>query len=569
MSGSESAPTTHDDHVYLSLAEGHDDGSDARWAFGTGFEDPLYGVDTTVPDGVDAGELAATCVELGDDALVSAQRLAQWCTRAPELEEEVALANIGLDLLGQARLLYARAGQVDGTGRGEDAYAYFRDAGDFRNVRLAELPIGDFAFSIARLLVLSTLAARALRTARRAPRSGARRDRREGRQGADVPPAVRGRVGRPARRRHRRVAPADARGPGPGRPVSRRVVHGVRRPGRGRRAVLRQVTDSRPGCPCRSVPTARGAGRDGAAHRASRPAARRVAERGPRPPGGDMVTVTAIDGRPARPGIAERVPDPELPMLTLADLGVLRDVEMTGDGTVVASLTPTYSGCPAMAEMRAAVAARLRAAGYARVEIRTVLDPPWTQRLDHRSRPPQAHRARHRPARRRTRTARPVLSAPAHPAHGALPPLRLAGHRGDLPLRRHVLQGPVALPRLPRAVRVRQGDLMAAPTAPTAVPVRRRPVFHALKVADVRRLCADAVAVAFEVPGGPGRGVRLHAGPVAHPAPAVRRARGAALVLDLRPGRRTAPYRRTGGARRAVLVLAGRRRAARGRARGR
>ncbi|MFF1680130.1 1,2-phenylacetyl-CoA epoxidase subunit PaaC [Streptomyces sp. NPDC058256] len=144
-----------DDHVYLSLAEGHDD-SDARWAFGTGFEDPLHGVDQTVPDGIDAGELAAYCLALGDDALVGAQRLAQWCTRAPELEEEVALANIGLDLLGQARLLYARAGQVDGTGRGEDAYAYFRDADDFRNVRLAELPGGDFAFTITRLLVLSS-----------------------------------------------------------------------------------------------------------------------------------------------------------------------------------------------------------------------------------------------------------------------------------------------------------------------------------------------------------------------------------------------------------------------------
>ncbi|MFF7068929.1 1,2-phenylacetyl-CoA epoxidase subunit PaaC [Streptomyces pseudovenezuelae] len=145
-----------DDHVYLSLAEGHDEGGDARWAFGTGFEDPLHGVDTAVPAGVDATELAATCLALGDDALVSAQRLAEWTTRAPELEEEVALANIGLDLLGQARLLYARCGQVDGTGRGEDAYAYFRDADDFRNVRLAELPGGDFAFSVVRLLVLSS-----------------------------------------------------------------------------------------------------------------------------------------------------------------------------------------------------------------------------------------------------------------------------------------------------------------------------------------------------------------------------------------------------------------------------
>ncbi len=143
-----------DDHVYLTLAEGHED--DTRWAYGTGFEDPLHGVDTTVPEGVDAAELAAECVALADDALVSAQRLAEWVTRAPELEEEVALANIGLDLLGQARLLYSRAGQVDGTGRDEDAYAYFRDAGDFRNVRLAELPGGDFAFAIVRLLVLSS-----------------------------------------------------------------------------------------------------------------------------------------------------------------------------------------------------------------------------------------------------------------------------------------------------------------------------------------------------------------------------------------------------------------------------
>lgn len=144
-----------EDHVYLSLVEEHE-GDDARWAFGTGFEDPLYGIDTTVPAGVDRAQLAACCLALGDDALVLAQRLAQWVTCAPELEIEVALANLGLDLLGQARMLYARAGQVDGTGRGEDAFAYFREGAEFRNVQLAELPNGDFAFSIARLLILST-----------------------------------------------------------------------------------------------------------------------------------------------------------------------------------------------------------------------------------------------------------------------------------------------------------------------------------------------------------------------------------------------------------------------------
>ncbi|MHA6758430.1 1,2-phenylacetyl-CoA epoxidase subunit PaaC [Streptacidiphilus sp. PAMC 29251] len=144
-----------EDHVYLTLAEEHPGDDSAHWAFGTGFEAPLLGMDTTVPDGLDAAALAAQCLALGDDALVLAQRLAQWCTRAPELEEEVALANIGLDLLGQARLLYARAGQADGSGRGEDAYAYFRDPAEFRNVRLTELPNGDFACSTARLLVLS------------------------------------------------------------------------------------------------------------------------------------------------------------------------------------------------------------------------------------------------------------------------------------------------------------------------------------------------------------------------------------------------------------------------------
>lgn len=144
-----------DDHVYESLGEGSP-GDNARWAFGTGFEDPLHGVDTSVPAGLDGADLAAYCLALGDDALVSAQRLTEWCSRAPELEEELALANIGLDLLGQARLLLSRAGQADGSGRTEDDFAYFRDVPEFRNVTLAEMDNGDFALCVARLLVFST-----------------------------------------------------------------------------------------------------------------------------------------------------------------------------------------------------------------------------------------------------------------------------------------------------------------------------------------------------------------------------------------------------------------------------
>ncbi|MFJ8109126.1 1,2-phenylacetyl-CoA epoxidase subunit PaaD [Streptomyces sp. NPDC096132] len=86
--------------------------------------------------------------------------------------------------------------------------------------------------------------------------------------------------------------------------------------------------------------------------------------------------VTASPERAWR--IAAEVPDPELPMLTLADLGVLHGLEVTAGGAVVARLTPTYSGCPAVAEMRAEVVARLRAAGFADVRVVTVLDPPWT-----------------------------------------------------------------------------------------------------------------------------------------------------------------------------------------------
>jgi ring-1,2-phenylacetyl-CoA epoxidase subunit PaaC len=153
----------HEETVYDALTAAH--GDEARWAFGTGFDDPLAGVDTTVPAGAAAADLGAYCLMLGDDALVLSQRLTEWITRAPELEEEVALANIALDLLGQARLLLARAGSVGVLGRSrdratesvpdEDALAYFRDPDEFRCTALVAAPGGDFAETVVRLLVAS------------------------------------------------------------------------------------------------------------------------------------------------------------------------------------------------------------------------------------------------------------------------------------------------------------------------------------------------------------------------------------------------------------------------------
>src|SRR3984957_17044099 len=143
------------DTAYHAIAE---DSGDQRWAFGTGFTGPLTGVDQALPDGADARDLAAYCLMLGDDALVMSHRLQQWLARAPELEEETALANIALALLllGQARLLLTRAGQADGTGRDEDDFAFGRTEGEFRNVWLAEVTDADFGGLIARLLVFST-----------------------------------------------------------------------------------------------------------------------------------------------------------------------------------------------------------------------------------------------------------------------------------------------------------------------------------------------------------------------------------------------------------------------------
>ena len=93
---------------------------------------------------------------LADDALVSAQRMGWWISRAPQLEEDVALANIGLDQLGQARTLLAHAGRLEGNGRGEDDLAYFRDEREFRNVWLVERDQSDFGVAMARLLIFAT-----------------------------------------------------------------------------------------------------------------------------------------------------------------------------------------------------------------------------------------------------------------------------------------------------------------------------------------------------------------------------------------------------------------------------
>src|SRR6058998_3782155 len=95
------------------------------------------------------------CLRLGDDRLVLGHRLSEWCGHGPILEEDIALANISLDLIGEATLLLKLAGEVEGSGRNEDALAYFRDSSDYRNALIVELPKGDFALTIVRQLFFS------------------------------------------------------------------------------------------------------------------------------------------------------------------------------------------------------------------------------------------------------------------------------------------------------------------------------------------------------------------------------------------------------------------------------
>jgi ring-1,2-phenylacetyl-CoA epoxidase subunit PaaC len=90
---------------------------------------------------------------LADDALILGHRLSEWSNLAPMLEEDIALSNLGLDLIGQARLLYTYAGEIEGQGRSEDDLAYLREEHAFRNVLLVEQPNGDFAATIVRQLV--------------------------------------------------------------------------------------------------------------------------------------------------------------------------------------------------------------------------------------------------------------------------------------------------------------------------------------------------------------------------------------------------------------------------------
>jgi len=94
------------------------------------------------------------CIALGDDALTLGHRLSEWCRNGPFLEEDLALTNVSLDFIGRARMFYSYAAEIEGKGRTEDDMAYLRDCREYRNFLIHELPNGDFAFTMARQLLV-------------------------------------------------------------------------------------------------------------------------------------------------------------------------------------------------------------------------------------------------------------------------------------------------------------------------------------------------------------------------------------------------------------------------------
>lgn len=97
------------------------------------------------------------CLSLGDDSLILGHRLSEWCSNAPFLEEDLALTNVALDFLGRAHFFYSYAAELDDSGKTEDDYAFLRDCRDYQNLLINELPNGDFAFTMARQLMIDIL----------------------------------------------------------------------------------------------------------------------------------------------------------------------------------------------------------------------------------------------------------------------------------------------------------------------------------------------------------------------------------------------------------------------------
>ena len=142
-------------------------------------------------------------LRLGDLSLVLGQRLGEWVGHSPALEEDLGLANIALDLIGQARLLLTYAGEVEGRGRDEDKLAYLREQGAYLNAILAEQPNGDFGQTIVRQVLIDAFQLELYERLAASRDERLAGDCRQVGEGSSLPPALQQRLAGAPRRRNR------------------------------------------------------------------------------------------------------------------------------------------------------------------------------------------------------------------------------------------------------------------------------------------------------------------------------------------------------------------------------
>ena len=224
---------------------------------------------------------------------------------------------------------------------------------------------------------------------------------------------------------------------------------------------------------------------------------------------------------------------------------MLRDVQVRDDGSVDVTITPTYSGCPAMQTIEDDVRAALRDAGHPTVRVSTVLSPAWStdwMSEDGRRKLREYGIAPPNPTSG-ARAGGPVpLTLGARPDVVAVPAVRVDAHHGADPVRLDVLQGAVAVRVLPGAVRPLQGDLMTSESAPgfgttsTApqVSARTHASFNPLRLKEIGQLTNSVRDPDVRRPGRAARGVPVHPRSAPDPADHHRRRGGAAQLLDLR-----------------------------------
>ncbi|KAI1695938.1 phenylacetic acid catabolic protein [Ditylenchus destructor] len=505
-------------------------------------------------------------LRLGDACLVLSHRLSEWCGHSPILEEDLALTNTALDLLGQARALLTRAGQLNEQPLDEDQLAFLREERHYLNPVLMELPRGDFAFTQARKPGRGLLAAAAVDASAALVGCRGRRHRGQGGQGSPLPPAARGRMGRAPGRRQRGVHPPHA-----GRADAAVALRerALRRRRRGhRRRHQRPGTDlglaqARMGCG-----DGRGAGRgaigasEGHAaclcrpprastastwatcwrpcNRCSAPI-RAACESSTRigPAAGDGASDLGCGRLSAAWEVLSQVPDPEVPAVSLVELGIVRDLTETAEGVEVV-LTPTYSGCPATEAIEQNVREALARFGTVTITMRRA--PAWTtdwitdegrEKLRRYGIAPPAHLGEtgaHTSSIRIVRRhagAAIACRAVAARTPSSFPP------SARRPARRSTAAWPAANLSITssRSERSRQ-------IPPTTTSHAMSLHFHPLRVSAKHQDTDDAVVLLLRRARGAARHLPLHAGAIPDPARRRRRPGPAPLLLHLRRHRR-------------------------------